>query len=117
MFHRDFLPGPSSLEQLQDHLVDGVASEVTGRDKSSLTGLIPMFRVQMDKLTTEATALVPGRTEVEGLGLPSPRRSCHNSKVCRKTLSCSVPYPPCLVPFRQAVTETLLGAGIPGMGP
>lgn len=37
VFHRDIFPGPSSLQQTQDHLIDDIASKVTKRDRSLLT--------------------------------------------------------------------------------
>ncbi|XP_036891119.1 calpain-15-like [Sturnira hondurensis] len=53
----------------------------------------------MGEPTTEATALLPGRTSAEGLGLPSPRTSCHNSQVsgggqvCGQPIRCPLPHP------------------------
>lgn len=51
VFHRDIFPGPSSLEQTQDHLIDDIASKVTKRDRSLLTDFIFIFRFQVDDLT------------------------------------------------------------------
>lgn len=32
VFHQDFFPGPSGLEQIQDHFIDDIAPKVTERE-------------------------------------------------------------------------------------
>lgn len=84
MFQRNVFPGPPGLKQIQDSLVEDAASKVTERNKDLLTNtMILIFSSQMETLTTEATALVPGRMEVRGplQGISSQPRLCTEARV------------------------------------
>lgn len=85
VFHRDIFPGPSSLKQTQDHLIDDIASKVTRRDRSLLTGFIFLLRFHVDNLTRKPLHWKNGSSGA------SSRRSCHNAQVStEEPLPCSL---------------------------